>query len=164
MPSVSPYPGPPVLSSAGRVDSSSDLATATPVKIMPNEALLDCLLERNADINVLTDYNEKIPGSSLQGDNALLLACGGPTRFSNPDISLQYDPEIAVVEWLLDRNAKISVANRFGQTALWFACRAAAFKCNCGLNLSGDRAECVCGKGREAARMVQYLVNHGARA
>eukprot|EP01046_Picozoa_sp_COSAG06_P016445 COSAG06_NODE_1089_length_10747_cov_5.360913_5_plen_1771_part_00 len=128
--------------------------------IMHNEHLLESLLERKADINELARHDAKrSPFCSVEGESAFLLACGQLARILNPDANFQFDPDISLIEWLLDRNVKMTVPNRYGQTGLWVACRASCFECHCA---SQRQPDCVCGKGKEAARIVQYLVTHGA--
>ena len=128
--------------------------------IMHNERLLESLLERKADINeVIRHHPIGSPYTCAEGVSAFLLACGQCARIRNPDANFAFEPDVSLIEWLLDRNVKTTVTNRYGQSGLWVASRAACFECHCA---SQRHPDCVCGKGKDAAKLVQYLVTHGA--
>ena len=128
--------------------------------IMHNERLLESLLERKADINEVIRHDPvRSPYTCAEGVSAFLLACGQCARIRNPDANFVFEPNVSLIEWLLDRNVKTTVTNQYGQSGLWVACRSACFECNCA---SQRHPDCVCGKGKDAAKLVQYLVTHGA--
>jgi hypothetical protein len=121
--------------------------------LMRNEDLLNMLLASGCSLDMV------VPAGDFPETSAFLLACGMSRKICNQDCSFIYDPSPDLIQWLLDRNASMSVSNRLGQTGLWFACRGACFECHCGMR---QHTDCVCGKGTAATKIVAYLVEHGA--